>query len=434
MIAFIKRLWRDRRGNALVIAGAALPLLVGSAGLAVDTIQWTMWKRQLQRAADSAAFAGVYAKVENNDGMTAEQAVNGDLTKHNSTGITLLSGYPQIVYPNGAGYTKGVQVTIAVQKRLSFSSLFMSAAPTITATGAAALFDDGTYCVVALAETGPALNIGGNADVNMGCGAISNSRDATQSVRTDGNSYNFTADPVAAVGGMPSSITGATDLQPYNIPMEDPYAGLSTAVPSGTNCTSFNSHIVNNGGNANNGNNNGQVTLSPGCFSNFSPGNDTYNLQPGVYYLNNTSLNLAGQTRLVGTGVTIILTGSNPGTVSMNGNSSMSLTAPTADTCAAAGTCDYINMLLIQAPGATLGNNNTINGDNNSMLDGAIYFPRGDLTFTGSSSAATQCAMIVGYTVDFSGSTNIQNDMVRPDGLPCAAATQVQHKKVRLIG
>ena len=29
MIAFIKSLWRDKRGNALVIAGAALPLVVG---------------------------------------------------------------------------------------------------------------------------------------------------------------------------------------------------------------------------------------------------------------------------------------------------------------------------------------------------------------------------------------------------------------------
>ena len=71
MIGFIKRLWRDRRGNALIMAGMTLPIVVGAAGLAVDTIQWTMWKRQLQRAADSAAFAGVYAKVENNANMTA---------------------------------------------------------------------------------------------------------------------------------------------------------------------------------------------------------------------------------------------------------------------------------------------------------------------------------------------------------------------------
>ncbi|HEU5482223.1 MAG TPA: pilus assembly protein TadG-related protein, partial [Sphingomicrobium sp.] len=53
MIEFIKRLWRDRRGNALVIAGAALPFVIGAAGLATDTIQWAMWKRELQRAADS---------------------------------------------------------------------------------------------------------------------------------------------------------------------------------------------------------------------------------------------------------------------------------------------------------------------------------------------------------------------------------------------
>jgi Flp pilus assembly protein TadG len=61
MIGFLKKLWRDRRGNALVLAGAALPLVIGSAGLATDTIEWALWKRQLQRLADSGAQAGVYA-------------------------------------------------------------------------------------------------------------------------------------------------------------------------------------------------------------------------------------------------------------------------------------------------------------------------------------------------------------------------------------
>ena len=53
MFALLKKLWRDRRGNALVVAGAALPLIIGSAGLATDTIQWVVWKRELQRLADS---------------------------------------------------------------------------------------------------------------------------------------------------------------------------------------------------------------------------------------------------------------------------------------------------------------------------------------------------------------------------------------------
>lgn len=416
MIAFIKRLWRDRRGNALIIAGATLPLLVGSAGLAVDTIQWAMWKRQLQRAADSAAFAGVYAKIEGNAEMTAEQAVASDLDKHNTTGVGLLSGYPQITYPTSSDYTDGVEVTIAISKSLGFSSLFMSRAPTIRATGAAALFDDGNYCVVALAPTGSALTIGGSASVSMGCGAISNSSDPTQSVSTNGNAYSFVADPIAAVGGMPSSINGATELQPYHIAMDDPYSSLSTSVPSGTPCKNFNHPSTTNA--------NG--SKKPGCYNNLALGNGTTILSPGVYYLNNTSIKLTGNQRLEGSGVTIILTGSNPGTISMNGNSSISLTAPASG--------PYANMLLIQSPNALTGNDNTINGNNDSMLDGAIYFPKADLTFTGSSAASTQCAMVVAYTVDFSGNATIQNSMVRPDGKKCEAATQVKGKKVRLIG
>jgi hypothetical protein len=169
--------------------------------------------------------------------------------------------------------------------------------------------------------------------------------------------------------------------------------------------------------------NNATNTLSPGCFNSFNPASgagSTITMSPGVYYLNNTSLSLVGQTRLVGTGVTIILTGTTPGTISMGGTSSMSLTAPTSGT--------YANMLIIQSPNAAAGNNNTINGDNNSMFDGSIYFPRGDINFTGSSANATQCAMIVSLTVEFSGNNNLQND---PDD--CEAAQQVSGKTIRLI-
>ena len=74
MIKFFRKLLADRRGNALVIAGAALPLIVGAAGLANDTIQWTLWKRQLQRAADSAALAGVYDRVNASGGTTTAAA------------------------------------------------------------------------------------------------------------------------------------------------------------------------------------------------------------------------------------------------------------------------------------------------------------------------------------------------------------------------
>jgi hypothetical protein len=42
MISWFRKLWQDKRGNAIMIAGAMLPLVVGAAGLATDTIQWTL--------------------------------------------------------------------------------------------------------------------------------------------------------------------------------------------------------------------------------------------------------------------------------------------------------------------------------------------------------------------------------------------------------
>jgi hypothetical protein len=417
MIGFIKRLWRDRRGNALVIAGAALPFLIGAAGLATDTIQWAMWKRELQRAADSAAYAGVYARVQDNAGMTASQAVDLELgtQKTNSTWVASeLLGSPQISFPTGAGYTNGVQVTIAIKKRLGFSSLFLSEAPTITATGAAALFESDSFCVVALAPEGSALIIGGSANVTMGCGAISNSTDPIEAVGTNGNAHNFVADPVAAVGGIEGTINGSPNLEPYHIAQPDPYEGISTTVPPAMTCTNYNHASKTNA----------DGSKAPGCYNNFNPPsggpNTTVTLSPGVYYLDNTDLSLSGQTRLVGEGVTIILTGSSPGSVTMSGNSSIDLTAPT--------TGEYANLVLIQSPNAATGNNNTINGDNNTLLDGAVYFPKGDLTFTGSTGQAFQCAMVVGYTVEFTGNATVQNDTSS-----CDADTQVAGWKVRLI-
>src|SRR3954462_1065263 len=90
MIKFFRKLWRDKRGNALLLAGAALPILVGAAGLASDTIQWTLWKRQLQRAADSAAIAGVYDRESAGGGTTnTSTAVSHDLTLNQHTWMNL---------------------------------------------------------------------------------------------------------------------------------------------------------------------------------------------------------------------------------------------------------------------------------------------------------------------------------------------------------
>src|SRR5919106_6841939 len=178
MRKLFKKLWNDERGNALIIAGAALPLLIGSVGLGTDTVQWALWKRQLQRAADSAALAGAYARFQN---APSSAAVTRDLTHNNRLWVPLLSGFPQVTQPaDAANQIRTVQVVLAVRQRLSFSSMFMSADPTITATARAAGVPGGNFCVVALEDTDESgIIIGGNANVNLGCGMISNSTNAS---------------------------------------------------------------------------------------------------------------------------------------------------------------------------------------------------------------------------------------------------------------
>lgn len=415
MIGFFRKLWRDKRGNALMIAGAAMPLVIGVAGLATDTIQWALWTRELQRAADSAAFAGVYAQLQNNSSKTAAQGVADDLssTKNNHTLVSLLSGYPVVTYPTSTSWTNGVKVEVAVQQRLGFSSLFLSSAPIIKVSATAAYVDDGTFCMGALRKSGGAgITVQGSSTTNLGCGAISNST-AKPSVDTNGGSYNFNAPIVAASGTLPSSMNGVTELEPYHAPMPDPFANKYTT----TAPTPCNGQI--------NGN---QTNFTPGCYKDFSfTGNKNYTLQPGVYYVKNTDFSVTGGNTLTGNGVTIILTGDSPGSVKITGNPTVKLTAPTDPNSA------YYKMLFIQASNATTDNTNTFSGDSGSYFDGSLYFPSGNITFSGSSSNMTRCIMAIGYTISISGNADFQNSLTRPDGTPCQADQKKTIKEVRLV-
>ena len=425
MIQAWKRLWRNKRGNALVIFGAALPLVVGSAGLATDTIQWALWKRQLQRAADSAALAGVYALSQEKN---ATAAATRDIVVNSHLPMTPTKNIePPPTSGPYAGDATAVLVTLSMQRKLGFSGLFLSATPTITATATAKLVDQDKYCVVALKKSGKALEIGGSSHVVMGCGAISNSTDPIDSVDVDGAAHYFEADPVAAAGGTPTSINGVTDLDPWAPPLPDPFAGkYSTSIPAAAGtCTNSNHPSKSNA----------DGSWKPGCYNSFNVPNGTTVLSPGVYYLNSASIKLVGNEIIVGDGVTIIFTGSSPGSIEMGGNSALQLTAPTDATCGvfpAGGvdSCAFKKMLMIQAANATADNANLINGNNLTALDGALYFPKGQLTFSGDSAQATKCAMVVGYTVAFNGNTNIQNDMAPED---CDADQQASGKSVRLV-
>jgi hypothetical protein len=372
---------------------------------------------RLQRAADSAAFAGAYARFQD---KSSSDAVARDLVNNNHLWVPLAGGYPQVSEPaDTSTFVRAVEVSLRVQQALTFSSMFMSSAPVITVTARAAAMDSGSFCVVALEKTNASgITIAGSSVVNMGCGMISNSPSASVSVGVNGNSHHVTAEPVAGAGGVPD-INGVTDEQSYHPALPDPYANkYNTDVPSGMSCTNMNQKIVTPAPTA------GATTLRPGCYTGnnqFKFTGGTTILQPGVYYLNNTDFDVQSSSIIKGTGVTIILTGTSPGQVNLAGTSTVQLTAPTSGT--------FANMLLIQSPNASnINNPNTINGTAASSFDGAFYFPNQQVTFSGTSAATTKCAMVVARRVEFAGNTALQNDV---DG--CVANTRVRGKVIKLI-
>src|SRR5215218_774216 len=206
MTSFFRKLWQDKRGNALLIMGAALPMVVGAAGLASDTIQWTLWKRQLQRAADSAAIAGVYTRQNaagSTSGVTA--SVTHDLTINNHNWMSL-SAAPGIDYPSVTGATNTVRVVLSVQQRLPFSSLFMPVAPTITATATAATIVVGGNACFQAEEIGSAtgLDFSGNADIDApDCDGFSNASGANTSVAKGSSTVKLNS--IGGVGGIQQS-------------------------------------------------------------------------------------------------------------------------------------------------------------------------------------------------------------------------------------
>ena len=406
-----KRLWNDKRGNALVIAGAAMPMVLGSAGLATDTIQWTLSKRQLQRAADSAAIAGVYAIVE---GQNISDAVTKDLTYNHTTGIAF-SSTPVVTQPAAtSAYTNPVKVDLAIQKRLSFSAMFMAEVPTITASATAAIAPTGKYCVVSLENTSTTGIVdSGNATLNLGCGMITNSTSLNAAIATGSATVNAT--PVAAVGGIQAARQwGSSTLLPFTVAQADPYAAVTPAPP--TTCANSDPKVGPSG----------STDLEPGCYKGLTL-NGPVKLKPGVYYVdggtsssNPNGLDIGAQAVVDGTaGVTIVLTNVDPastviGNLKINGGATVKLTAQ--DSGPYKGIAVYQDR---RAVGDSDSSNspNLINGNSASVFDGAFYFPSQQVGFNGNSGLTTNCFQLVSRRVDFKGNMTINNNCTgKPSG------------------
>jgi Flp pilus assembly protein TadG len=408
MLKAFKKLWNNDRGNILIIGGAALPMLVGAAGLATDTIQWALWKRQIQRAADSAAIAGVYDRALSAGATTGtETAITRDLTLNQQTGIALQPGYPVVAYPADTATNKmQVSVTLAVRKELSFSSLFLDTPPLIRASAtAASIPGHDSYCLVSLENTtATGIEGSGNSNVNFSCGMITNSV-ATNAAIAKGSSVMH-ATVIAAAGGIQESNNWQVDkYDPFVPAQDDPFKDLVPDDTDKAGCTNTPLAQIT-------GSNGAGSNWTPGCYASINIGsNKMATLAAGTYYINGGGVNIQGT--LVAHNVTIILSNTSTantatiGSFDMNASGVLDMTAPTSGKWK--GMAIYQDRRAQNSGGSLASAPNKINGNSSNTVQGALYFPNQAVAYNGTGTSGFSCTQFVVRRIIFTGNNATQN-------------------------
>ena len=489
------RLRKQRDGNATLLVALGMPALIGGAGLAVDTAQWYMWKRELQFAADQAAIAGAWSRAKTDQGTDyvtralQEFRANQAIVDFAQTPTVDLANYE-------SGTANSVVVAVQATRRLPFSSFLTGRAATV-AVRAQAAFDPGaryTGCIVALdKDTSGAITIGGNATLLAGCGiaALSTSDSA---ILVNGNPQ-VDAGWIITAGGVDDWLRDNTDddIRENLEGLIDPFADLTppdNATPRTYACASGGrtttadvrttigvTYTYRRGANLNNAlpyiysparapsltstlrttvtvangtvpgttastntvgtklSGNGQNTIwevattvttsvvsnvvvtttsagaqmQPGTYTSFETRCNT-TMAPGVYVIDGGMFTARAQDMLVGNGVMIVL--KNGAGIHINGGADVNLTAMTASQLmdagqSAAAASQLAGMLVFEDPDSPGTNRNTINGNAQTILNGTIYLPQSDLTFSGTASVTSQCLMIAAATITIQGTADV---------------------------
>lgn len=395
--------WRAEQGVAAIAWALSLPLVIGAVALGIDIGSWYLAHRSLQTATDIAAIDAGYHLGTN----TVTQPILASAANHSLSGngytipgnMTVTVNYPP-TSGSYSGNTNAVEVITSEPQARYFSRMFMASDPQIDVRAVSIRQPAGSACVLALNTTAAnALEFQGNTTINLSnCSGASNST-STSAVGLSGSSI-VNAASLYAVGsvaqGGSSQLTTTYGTLTGGSSITDPYASLS--VPNYVGCTK------------NNFNATGTNTISPGVYCNglsFAANSNT-TLSPGTYIIDRGSFKVNNNATVSGNGVTIILTsstGSSYANVTINGGSSVSLTAPTTGT--------YAGMLMFQDRNAPYAAStaNKLNGGATMSLVGAIYFPKQGVQFSGNSSNNSgSCTKIVADTVTFIGDSYLNNN------------------------
>ncbi|MCH8183954.1 MAG: hypothetical protein IID55_12285 [Proteobacteria bacterium] len=381
----------DRRGGVLIYTAIVTPTLLGFAGLSIDVGLWQANKRVVQAAVDAAAIAGALEVKRTNGNGLIQGAAERDAAANGFNadgGDVLIFRYPPQTGV-AIGDTSAVEVIIQRSTATMFSRLFMPNAVTISAR-AVARFDIDDTCLWSLNPTmRGAIKIAGGAQVQLGCGILVNSSDL-EALTQSGTSC-LSASRLKVAGGFTGDCLNPTPLTGVN-QIADPLAALPKPSYLQGACD-YDAKIVVNAGET--------LTLSPGVYCNdisiLSDGQVEF--LPGVYILDRAGLNISAQATVTGNGVTFYLSENNntSNNISIAGGASVQLSAPTEG--------DLAGVLFYQDRNSSSSITHNLTGGSTMDLDGILYFPNNDLTFSGGAALDASSSMLIANSVTFTGNS-----------------------------
>ena len=423
----------DESGATSTVVALSMIVLMGMAGLGFDATIWYKDKRDIQSVADLTVLSALHEKLAGKDlnQMTAAAVTHAERNGF----VDGEDGSLTINSPPESGPNKDidgfVEVEVALQRRLSFASLFLGDEITIRARAVAGTQDVGDNCVLALDHSAPdALNVTGNASVISSCGIASNSLSDT-SIHVQGSGYvevssaQAFGDVVATMLDSPGGGAGlyASDPnQALSVRLADPYA--DTEIPVDPDCDVPNKKSFSN------------ETLNPGVYC--GGGMDlkkNITLNEGVYVIYGGDLSMNGNADVEATGpVTFIFTHSDPaeigGVNKINGNTEVELSAPGPDGHESGDyQGKYAGLLMIQDPRVDSGYTNVFNGGADMNFSGAIYSASAKIDYRGGSDTAPGCVQLVARTIKFTGNVGFGNT---PEACDTQGVEEITQQRARL--
>jgi hypothetical protein len=164
-------------GNAATIFAMCLPVIIGGAGLGVETVYWYYKDLQLQAAADASVYA---AALEKRAGASSDAIYAQALDTASKNGFdpsigTLAVNSPPLSGPNAGG--QAVEVILDQPVERYFSKIFYEE-PVVETARAVALFQAAANaCILALdpSASKAALFSGSSLTTLTNCAVMANS-------------------------------------------------------------------------------------------------------------------------------------------------------------------------------------------------------------------------------------------------------------------